>query len=142
MDETSNRTPIAIRWKCDHHHVMENPVDGDSLMVPSCRKCWEKNQRRFYAKTGVLLYEESQRHNEDVIVPTRHYAVKQVLGTELWDQFCAVLETLQARMADGSMSRGWCRACEEQPHASVTACPCPCHVAWRFRREMEKAEAA
>jgi hypothetical protein len=54
--------------------------------------------------------------------------------------FCKILDLHRTRLANGQFTDKFCAACENENHnpRAMRPCACPCHEAWKLRREIER----
>jgi hypothetical protein len=118
--------------KCGHKDQLAAQVKFPNLTFRPCSRChtwnWEFLGPDFHGSLG------NQPQVVDNLV--KRADPTTLMKSELWSAFCAVLDTLRVKVADGTFSDAWCVACVNEPHPDGR-CRCDCHDAWELKRAME-----
>lgn len=133
--------PTTIEWRCEKNHRVRMRIDSDTILVPSCKTCrmMGEHAKKRYAHSGILCYDDPGSAAN--LAPSAS-AATHLTTSELWTQFCTLLDAGRVRMGGGKFSERWCSQCEGQAHAGPRACTCQCHTAWTFRHVIEDAAKA
>lgn len=137
---------IAVNWVCPACHSADNrtTIDDGTVMVPKCQRCRTRKDKDIRCVEGRLLYDDggtSEMTATSIAPPDiRKGAIaKAALNSELYRQFCTVLDMQRVQSAAGSLMKHVCMMCLER--CTDMGCDCPCHPAWKFRAELEQRAA-